>query len=219
MILAAGEGRRMRPLTLTCPKPLLEVNGKSLIVYHIERLKAAGIVDIVINIAYLGDVIQAALGDGQLLGVRIRYSHEPQPLETGGAIAHALSMLGREPFVLVNGDVWTDYCYSRLEEMSLEQQAHLVLVDNPEHNPSGDFCIESGRLRELKDEGSRGLTFSGVSLMSPSLIDQYPQKRERFPLVEVFRWAMEQSLITAEYYQGVWVDVGTPERLQGLQSS
>lgn len=221
MILAAGEGRRMRPLTLDAPKPLLRVNGKSLIEYHIESLKSVGIVDLVINIAYLGEKIKQALGSGEHLGVSIQYSQEPEPLETGGAILHALPLLGKEPFVLVNGDVWTDYDFSLLKKEALNDRlAHLVLVDNPEHNPSGDFSIGSeGLLNELSEAtlGDIGLTFCGLSLLNPMLFDTYPKKRQKFPLVEVFYWGIQQKNITAEYYNGIWTDVGTPERLQSLQ--
>jgi MurNAc alpha-1-phosphate uridylyltransferase len=215
MILAAGEGRRMRPLTLDTPKPLLQVKGTSLMVHHIQRLKQVGVSEFVINVAYLGEKIRGALGDGADLGVRIEYSVEPEPLETAGALLHALPLLGDAPFVLVNGDVWTDYPFADLLRRPLRHLGHLVLVPDPAHKATGDFSLGSdGLLREL--DGQTSFTFSGISLLSPQLIATYPQRRVRFPLREIFTWAIENRQLTAEVYKGVWCDVGTPERLSEL---
>lgn len=205
----------MRPLTLETPKPLLAVHGMSLIEHHIRRLAAAGVRDLVINIAYLGERIRAALGDGAALGVSIEYSVEPEPLETAGALRHALPLLGEEPFLLVNGDVWTDYPFADLGAMTLRGQGHLVLVPNPEHKPTGDFSLDPmGNLREL--DGTAGFTFSGISLLSPHLISAYPQARSQFPLREVFSWAIGKGQLSGEVFNGTWCDVGTPERLAEL---
>ncbi|MCR6652437.1 MAG: nucleotidyltransferase family protein [Cellvibrionaceae bacterium] len=215
MILAAGEGRRMRPLTLHTPKPLLQVRGISLIEHHIRRLVAAGFRELVVNVAYLGEQIRAALGDGAAWDVRIEYSIEPEPLETAGALLHALPLLGDEPFLLVNGDVWTDYPFARLRETALRGRGHLVLVPNPAHKATGDFHLDAaGKLAEL--EGATGLTFSGISLLSPSLIRDYPHLRRQFPLREVFSWAIGNHQLTGELFNGTWCDVGTPERLAEL---
>lgn len=215
MILAAGEGRRMRPLTLATPKPLLQVRGTSLIEHHIHRLAAAGIRELVVNVAYLGEKIREALGDGARLGVSIQYSVEPEPLETAGALHHALPVLGDEPFLLVNGDVWTDYPFARLAEKPLIGDGHLVLVPNPPHKTGSDFSLSAdGALRMA--EGGDGHTFSGISLLSPRLIRHYPRARRQFPLREVFDWAIQRSALTGELFTGTWCDVGTPERLAEL---
>ncbi|WP_187407891.1 N-acetylmuramate alpha-1-phosphate uridylyltransferase MurU [Saccharophagus sp. K07] len=215
MILAAGEGRRMRPLTLATPKPLLQVKGISLIEHHIRRLKAAGISEFVINIAYLGEQIRTALGDGSQWNVRIDYSAEPEPLETAGAILHALPLLGDQPFLLVNGDVWTDYPFARLIQAPIRKRGHLVLVENPAHKLTGDFSLDANNaIQEL--DGETSFTFSGISVLTPSLIAEYPQKRAQFPLREIFSWAIQNRQLTGEFYEGVWCDVGTPERLQEL---
>jgi len=215
MILAAGEGRRMRPLTLETPKPLLPVKGTSLIGHHIQRLKNAGVQEVVINIAYLGEKIRAALGSGEDYGVRIQYSVEPEPLETAGALLHALPLLGDAPFILVNGDVWTDYPFTHLLQKPLNHLGHLVLVPNPAHKLLGDFSLgENERLQEL--DGETSFTFSGISLLSPQLIATYPQQRAKFPLREIFGWAIQNQQLTAELFAGTWCDVGTPERLMEL---
>jgi MurNAc alpha-1-phosphate uridylyltransferase len=207
MILAAGEGRRMRPLTLSTPKPLLQVRGVSLIEHHIRRLAEAGVRELVINVAYLGEQICAALGDGRALGVHIQYSVEPEPLETAGALHHALPLLGDAPFLLVNGDVWTDYSFANLRNHSLRGLGHLVLVPNPEHKLTGDFSLDdAGNLGEL--DGTTSFTFSGISLLS--------QARSQFPLREVFSWAIQNQQLSGELFSGTWCDVGTPERLAEL---
>ena len=214
MILAAGEGRRMRPLTLETPKPLLQVRGVSLIEHHIRRLKGVGIRDVVINVAYLGEKIRTALGDGAHLGVSIQYSIEPEPLETAGALLHALPLLGDKPFLLINGDVWTDYPCAKLSEQPPLGHGHLVLVPNPPHKAGGDFSLDpEGGVQIL---GESGFTFSGISLLSPQLIRDYPHPRRQFPLREVFEWAIQHSALTGELFTGTWCDVGTPERLADL---
>ncbi len=218
MILAAGRGERMRPLTDTLPKPLLTVANKPLIVYHLEKLAAIGIKQVVINIAYLGDKIRHALGDGSTWGLSIQYSEEPEPLETAGALLHALPLLGDEPFLLVNGDVWTDFEFSLLMEHPLGNDlAHLVLVSNPEHNPKGDFVLESHKVLESV-EGKSAHTFSGIALINPQLINDYPEKRRIFPLKEVFLHAISNKRMGGTFFNGDWQDIGTPERLLALNN-
>lgn len=226
MILAAGRGERMRPLTLTTPKPLLQVGGKPLIEYHLERLAAVGIGEVVINIAYLSEQIREALGDGQRWSLRIHYSPEPEPLETAGALLHALPLLGDKPFMLLNGDIWTDFDFAALANVGLNDDSlgHLVLVDNPAHNAKGDFSLDGDRLilagdkaDELNKEPQKSTyTFSGISLLHPRLIRDYPQQRPRFPLVEVFHHAIAQRQLQGSHYDGEWWDIGTVERLQDL---
>lgn len=213
MILAAGRGERMRPLTDHTPKPLLTVADKPLIVWHIEALSRAGITEIVINHAWLGTQLPAALGDGRRWGVSIAYSAEGElGLETGGGIVKALSLLGQEPFVLVNGDIFTDIDYALVVNQHLQAPmlAHLYLVDNPAHHPQGDFALNDQGL--VVDRS--GLTFSGVSVLSPALFAGYATGK--FPLAPVLRRAMQTNQVSGEYYPGLWVDVGTPQRLQWL---
>ena len=213
MILAAGRGERMRPLTDHTPKPLLMVHDKPLIVWHIERLKKAGISQLVINHAHLGEQIEQALGDGSSFGVSIAYSPEDTALETGGGIARALPLLGEQPFLVVNGDVWTDIDYAALA-LDEDDSAHLVLVSNPSHNPKGDFALNSGRVAA---EGSDKLTFSGIGLYQPYLLAG--QSEERFPLAPLLRNAMSQNKVSGYQHQGVWMDVGTPDRLAEINAS
>jgi len=220
MILAAGLGTRMRPLTDHCPKPLLDVAGKPLIVRHIEKLAAAGFHDIVINIAHLGHMIEAALGDGKQWGVRIQYSCESQPLETAGGIVNALPLLGDEAFLLINGDIWCDYSLENLpienlRNFSQTRLAHLVLVNNPEHHPAGDFVLNNDKAKPRDEQV--GLTFSGLSVMHPRLFANWRARTgEAFPLREVLLPAMEANQVNGEHYDGYWLDVGTPQRLQQL---
>jgi len=211
MIFAAGEGRRMRPLTLETPKPLLTVHDKPLIVYHLERLALAGVTDVVINVSYLGDKIMSALGNGQQFGVHIEYSKEAEPLETGGALKQALPLLGDTPFILVNADVWTDYPYEQLLQTEKPLSgAHLVLVDNPSHNPHGDFTLnENGVITGF----GQGKTFSGVSVIHPKLISQFQANALKFPLRDLLIQAMNNENLFGEFYSGQWHDIGTPERL------
>jgi len=213
MILAAGRGQRLRPLTDTTPKPLLPVAGKSLLSYHLAALHAAGIHDIVINLGHLGDQIKTALGDGAHFGVHITYSLEPaDALETGGGILQALPLLGPAPFIVVNGDIWSDYPFARLPSQP-GGLAHLVLVDNPAQHPNGDFALAGAR---VVNEGAPRLTFSGISVLQPALFaDCTPG---RFPLAPLLRQAVATGQVSGEYYSGRWRDIGTPERLRQLDA-
>ena len=215
MILAAGRGERMRPLTDSTPKPLIKVGGKSLIVWHLERLAKAGFKEVVINHAHLGEQIEQALGNGCQWGMRIQYSPEKIALETAGGIANALPLLGDQPFLVVNGDTFTEIDFSTLKlsnNTPLQALAHLVLVDNPPQHPNGDFAIEDG---VLKNEGSQKLTFSGVGVYHPdlfaSVVPGTPAK-----LAPLLRQAITYNQATAEHYQGVWHDIGTLERLESI---
>lgn len=211
MILAAGRGERMRPLTDTTPKPLLKVNDKSLIEYHIEKLKNVGIKDLVINHAWLGDVIEKSLGNGSRYGVRISYSPEQQGgLETAGGIRHALHLLGNEPFIVVNGDVYSEFDYAELVNLELgDALGCLYLTDNPDFHPQGDFCIRDGYL-DLTPE----LTFSGISVYRPEAFKDIPDERAKLkPYFE--KWSADRKLL-ARYLNAYWCDVGTPERLNNL---
>ncbi len=212
MILAAGFGSRLRPLTETTPKPLLRVGGKPLLQYHLQRLASAGITDIVINISWLAEQIEGYFGDGSHFGVSIDWSREAQPLETGGGIANALPLLGSEPFLLINGDVWTDF---PLHSISLDQDAdaHLVMVANPEHNPSGDFAVANSLVSY--DAGPK-YTFSGISLFRPQLFAGF--KEDCFPLRDVMRPAILAGRVTGAVYTGQWWDIGTVERLTQLNN-
>jgi MurNAc alpha-1-phosphate uridylyltransferase len=213
MILAAGRGERMRPLTDHTPKPLLPVGGKPLIAWHLEHLACAGFREIVINHAHLGAQIEAALGDGSRYGVSIQYSPEGEALETAGGIANALPLLGDAPFLVVNGDVFCDYDFSQLARQPMDGVvAHLVLVDNPEQHPHGDFVLSAGRLVE---EGARRLTFSGIGVYRPELFAGVV-RGSKAKLAPLLRAEISQARVTAEHYRGHWVDVGTPERLQAL---
>lgn len=212
LILAAGRGERMRPLTDDTPKPLLPVGGKFLIEYHIEALVRAGIDELVINVSYLGAKIRAALGDGARYGASIQYSDEGKPaLETGGGIFRALPMLGNAPFLVVNGDIWTNFPYQQLP-FHATGLAHLVLVDNPIHHPDGDFVLSGERV--LADGDGPRLTFSGIGVYQPALFDDC--RDGHFPLAPLLRQAMAAGRVSGERYVGQWVDVGTPQRLQAL---
>jgi MurNAc alpha-1-phosphate uridylyltransferase len=209
MILAAGRGERMRPLTDRVPKPLLKVGDRSLIEHVIDSLARAGYRDLVINHAYRGEAIEQAIGNGARYGVAIHYSPESIPLETGGGIHHALPLLG-ERFLVVNSDVWTDYPFDRLREPSAAL-AHLVLVDNPAHHSDGDFVLDGFRIKE--GNGAK-LTFAGIGVYRAALFNGCTPGR--FPLVRLLRAAIAQGTVTGEHYRGRWMDVGTPERLQEL---
>ena len=214
MILAAGRGERMRPLTDTCPKPLLQVAGKALIEYHIKALERAGIKELVINHAYLGEKIESFLGDGEKYGVSITYSPEKKGgLETGGGIFQALPLLGNVPFIVVNGDIWCDYDFAQLPK-AFDGLAHLVMVDNPEHNFTGDFNFQHGR---LSSKGDSMLTYSGIGVYRPELFKSC--QAGRFPLAPLLRAAIKNNRISAEHHAGFWLDVGTPERLAYLNES
>ena len=211
MILAAGRGERMRPLTDTTPKPLLKVNGKCLIEYHIEHLVMAGFGDIVINHAHLGEQIEQTLGDGQNYGAKLHYSAEGSALETGGGIFKALPLLGNEPFLVVNGDIWCDYPYVQLKHHCLTGLAHLILVNNPPHHLKGDFHLSNNRVYR---EGTPCLTFSGMGVYHPNLFEACTSGR--FSIVPLLFKAMQVGQVSGEHYQGHWMDIGTPERLQQL---
>jgi len=217
MILAAGLGTRMRPLTLTTPKPLLPVAGKPLIEYHIERLVAAGVTEIVINHAWLGEQLENYIGNGQRFGAVVHWSAEPEPLETGGGIFKALPWLSEdgEAFLLINGDLFTNYPLAQLVSHTLEPQclAHLVMVTNPEHNPGGDFQLQQGY---LKEQGEKKLTFSGLSLMTPQLFAGC--SAGKFPLAPLLRKAMQSGQVSGEHFTGYWRDIGTPERLRDVSN-
>lgn len=219
MILAAGRGERMRPLTDHTPKPLLVAGGKPLIVWAIERLRAARITDLVINHAHLGPQLEAALGDGSSLGVRIRWSAEGTALETAGGMAYARHLFGEAPFIAVNADVWCDYAFdglpARAASVDGEQcLAHLVLVPNPDHHPEGDFSLEDG----LASQGPAPRhTFSGIGLYHPRLLDPVTPGQAA-KLGDLLRAAMPRGLVSGELYQGRWTDVGTPRRLAELDA-
>ncbi|MDT8895014.1 nucleotidyltransferase family protein [Halomonas sp. I1] len=215
MILAAGLGTRMRPLTDHCPKPLLDVGGKPLIVHHLERLARAGIRDLVINVSYRAEQIVDALGDGSAYGVSIAWSHETTPLETGGGIRRALPLLGDMPFLLINGDVWCDLDPATLPSSLGSDLARLVLVDNPVHHPEGDFLLDAdGRVQE--GPGPR-LTYSGIAQIDPSLVAEHTETT--FALAPLLRSAIAHGRVAGHHHQGQWVDVGTPERLAALDQA
>jgi MurNAc alpha-1-phosphate uridylyltransferase len=233
LVFAAGRGERMRPLTDATPKPLLPAGGKPLIAWHLERLAALGVRDVVVNTSWLAAQFRAALGDGARWGLRIAYAHEgDEPLETGGGMLNALPLLGDAPFLLVNGDVWTDYDFARLPREP-DGLAHLVLVDPPAHAAHGDFALDAqGRVR---GDGPQRLTYSGIGVYRPQLLDGWraivsgqppgPPEMEiaggkpRFRLAPVLRARMAGSAITGEHHRGLWTDVGTPERLAQLDAS
>lgn len=215
MILAAGEGRRLRPLTETTPKPMLEVGGKPLIQHQIERLARAGVDEVVINVSHLADQIVDAFGDGSGLGIRIQWSREEECLETGGGIRQALPMLGTEPFIVVNSDVWADFPFGSLA-VADGFVAHLVMVPNPSYHSCGDF-----RLTEAGDDGIRRVvahgegqrhTFAGISMLHPELFRNV--EPGVFPLAPLLRRAMQKGRVSGEVFTDNWVDVGTLERLE-----
>ena len=214
LIFAAGKGERMRPLTDHTPKPLLVVAGKPLIRWHIDALRRAGIDQIVINLSWLGSQIREALGDGSTLGVSIRYSDEgPEPLETGGGMHAALPLLGPDPFIAVNADIFTDFDFARLPREP-QGLAHLVLVANPEHHPGGDFGLREGRC--IDEPGTTRWTFTGIGVYRPELVAAEPPGI--FKLAPLLRAAMRLGQVGGEIHQGRWSDVGTPERLAGLNA-
>ncbi|HEY4372701.1 MAG TPA: nucleotidyltransferase family protein [Burkholderiales bacterium] len=219
MILAAGRGERMRPLTDTAPKPLLEVGGKPLIAWHLERLARAGFHDIVINHAWLGAKIERALGDGSRYGVRISYSSEGEALETAGGIAYAAPLLGDQPFLVVNGDIYCDFDVGRAHTIAEQMrftgaQAWLVLAPNPPHHPKGDFTLRHGAVR---DSGDARHTFSGIGVYQPTLF-QGIARGSKAPLAPLLRAAMTRGRCGGEFHSGRWEDIGTPERLALLDT-
>ena len=216
MILAAGLGNRMRPLTLYKPKPLLEVGGKPLIVWHIEKLKKIGVTEIIINSAWLADVLIGALGDGSQFGVDIRWTREAEGLEAAGGIINALPLLGDEPFILVNGDVWTKFDFGSLLDIDLkENMAHLILVPNPDQHPKGDFTLLDGNAYTFEQNIiGENLTYSGIAVVNPKMFEGLEQGKR--PLAPLLKEWMLLDKVTAEKMQTAWVDVGTPERLSAL---
>lgn len=228
LILAAGRGERMRPLTDHAPKPLLLAGGKPLIVWHLEKLAGIGVCEVVINTSWLADQFAPALGDGSQWGLSLHYSFEgPEPLETGGGMLHALQLLGSDaPFMAINGDVWSDYDPAHLP-CEPDGEAHLVLVDNPEHHPEGDFSLDKdGRARVA---GPAPLTFAGIGVYRPSLLRMWRdvinddegtlQQPPCFKLAPLLRAAMGRGLVSGEYHRGQWTDVGTPQRLDQLDAT
>ena len=228
LVFAAGLGERMRPLTDHTPKPLLQVGDKPLVEWHLDKLAALGISDVVINTSWLAPQFPLALGDGQRWGLRLHFLYEgPVPLETGGGMLNALSLLGEAPFLAVNGDIWSDYDFARLPQEPAGD-AHLVLVDNPEHHPGGDFALEpDGTLATAA--GRQRLTFSGIGVYRPSLLEGWQdiigdapgseQTPPRFKLAPLLRAAIAAGRATGEHHRGRWTDVGTPQRLQSLDES
>lgn len=210
MIMAAGRGERMRPLTDRHPKPLLKVRGKALLDYHIHALVAAGFNEIVVNAAWLAEQIIDHVGTGERFGCRIQVSHETEALESGGGIVKALPLLGDEPFLVVNGDTFCDFDYRHLQGFELgDHLAHLVLVNNPEHNLKGDFSLRNGLVSNTPEH-----TFSGIRIVSPALFDGCAVSF--FSMVPRLREAVERGRVSGEHYEGVWHDIGTPERLAAI---
>jgi MurNAc alpha-1-phosphate uridylyltransferase len=221
MILAAGRGERMRPLTDRVPKPLLSVAGRPLIAWLIERLAHCGYRDLVVNVSHLGGMIENVLGDGAAFGVRVAYSREEEPLETAGGIAAALPLLGAAPFVAVNGDLYTDFDFARLGRCaqalsSRATLAHLVMVDNPPHHPKGDFALGADGC--VKRDDAERLTFSGIGVYHPALFSSVA-RGAKFQLAELLREPMAARRVRGEHHKGLWLDVGTPERLAQLERS
>ena len=215
MILAAGRGNRLRPFTDTMPKPLLRVAGRTLLDFHLQALRQADFDQVVINLGYRGAQIAEAVGDGSGYGLAVSYSREPeQALETGGGIFQALPLLGEQPFLVVNGDIWTDYDFARLRPVvgTLQKHAHLVLVDNPSQHAEGDFALAD---EQVCNQGKERLTYSGISVLHPHLFaDCAPG---RYPLAPLLREACVAGLVSGEHAGGRWFDIGTPERLWALE--
>lgn len=231
LIFCAGLGERMRPLTDQTPKPLLEVGGAPLVVWHLRKLAAIGVTDVVINLSWLADQFPRALGDGSAFGVRIAFSHEgPVPLETGGGMLHALPLLGEAPFLAVNGDVWTDLDFATLPRAPAGD-AHLVMIDNPPHHPRGDFCFSDGHRLQPRRDDAQNFTYSGIGVYRPEILRDWRTAFEaadpnagldaqppRFPLAPLLRAAMARGMVTGHHHAGRWTDVGTPQRLAELDA-
>lgn len=213
MILAAGRGKRMQPLSDNIPKPLLEVAGKPLLAHHLLALAKMGIREVVINLSHLAQQIQQVIGDGSAYNLQVHYSLEPDALETGGGIYQALPLLGANPFLVVSADIWTDFPFHNLPHELNGNLAHLVLVDNPSYHSNGDFVLQNGK---LLNEGMPKFTFANIGIYHPDLFkDCHPGT---FPLVNLLRPAITQDKVTGEHYQGEWVNVGTPEEWEKLGS-
>ena len=223
-LLAAGKGKRLRPLTETTPKPLIEVAGEPLIVRHISRLKEAGVSEFIINTHWLAEKLQQALGDGSAMGVQIHWSHEETLLETGGGLKKALPLIGSEPFILVSADIWTDFDYRQLATSPLPEGdvARLVLVDNPDYYPTGDFILDEAPQSagypniRMPDGNSLTYTYSGIALLDPEWISSW-QLGRAFPLREPLFAAIENNRLSGLHHQGVWTDVGSTERLEAIR--
>ncbi|MDB6095855.1 MAG: mannose-phosphate guanyltransferase [Francisellaceae bacterium] len=207
MILAAGRGERLKPLTNTIPKPLIEINNKALIIYHIEALQKIGVRDIIINISYLAQTIKTSLGSGKRWGVNIHYSYEEMPLGWGGGVYQALKLLGKTPFLVISADIFTDYSYEKLA-LSNFQLAHLVLVDNPSYHPKGDFSIVEGKIQL---EGEKKYNFAGFGIYHPDLFIGVKAGFNNF--LDVVSKAITEKKVTGEYYKGSWINIGTIEEL------
>ena len=215
MLLAAGRGERLRPLTDSLPKALVEVCGKPLAVRHLERLAATGYREVVINVSHLAERVVARLGDGSAFGLAIRYSREEVPLETAGGLARARALLGDAPFLLVNADVFCDYDFARLRDRALGAAlAHLVLAPNPQHHAAGDFSLADGR---VGNGGAPRYTYAGIAVVSPALVADVAAGA-RVPLAPLLRAAADRGRLSRELYQGLWTDVGTAERLAELET-
>ena len=215
MILAAGRGERLRPLTDSTPKPLVEVAGQTLLGRHLQRLAAAGFTRAVINVSHLAQVIVAHFGDGHRLGMKIDWSHEAAPLETAGGIAQARELLGPEPFLVVNADIWCDYAFSGLRGYDLGKRlSHLVLVPNSPQHPAGDFSLGNNL---IGNAASPRYTYAGIAVISPQLVAGIAAGRKA-PLAPLWRAAADRGEVTGELYEGHWSDVGTPERLSALEA-
>ena len=215
MILAAGRGERLRPLTESIPKPLVEVAGQTLLGRHLHRLARAGFTRAVINVSHFAEKITARFGDGSGEGLRIEWSREAAPLETAGGIAQARPLLGADPFLLVNADIWCDYDFSRLRGFDLDVRlAHLVLVPNPPQHPAGDFSLDKAR---VGNSPAPRYTYAGIAVVSPRLVAGIAAGRKA-QLAPLWRAAAERGEVTGELYDGLWSDVGTPERLSALQA-
>jgi MurNAc alpha-1-phosphate uridylyltransferase len=226
LIFAAGLGERMRPLTHHTPKPLLCARGKPLIVWHLEKLAALDVRYVVINTSHLAEQFPETLGDGSQWGLRIRYAYEgPVPLETGGGMLNALPLLGPEPFIVINGDVWTDADFAALPAQP-NGLAHLLMVDNPSHHPHGDFALDEQGM--LHDEGDKRLTYSGIGVYRRELLNDWQAvigqpdatdgKHPRFKLAPLLRAAMQRDEVSGSHHRGEWTDVGSPERLAALNA-
>lgn len=216
MILAAGRGERLRPRTDRTPKALIEAGGKPLLAWHLERIRRAGIRDVVINVSHLADQITRRFGDGAEYGLALRWSHEPQALETAGGIAEACPLLGAAPFLLVNSDIWCDYDLAKLVGMDLGARlAHLVLIPNPPHNVAGDFSLDDTR---IGNDGAPRYTYAGIAVLSPALVSGVTPG-EKAPLAPFLRSAAARGAVTGELHGGIWHDVGTEERLGRLQAA
>ena len=213
MILAAGLGKRLRPLTNRIPKPLVKIAGKPLLEHHLEKLKSAGYKEIVINLSYLGNMIQEQLGRGQRFGIHIEYSNEgKEPLGTAGGIIHALPLLGDDPFLVINGDTWCGHTLA-FQNLPKGKQAHLVLVNNPAHNVNGDFAYEHGKVYNI---GKNFLTYSGIGIYDPKLFKNC--SNERWALAPILHTAIDEQLVSAEHFSGKWFDIGTLEQLEQAEN-